>query len=357
MEFPDKKSTPSSAGASPPVESVEAREDRERGALQERRRWLTQERIVTALAAVTFLVFALLIPGFFTIGNVLTLARGVSILGILGVAMAIVVLGRGLDLSQTAIYAMSSAWSVQLMGQGLSVPAAVAAGFGTALGAGVLNGVIIAYAEVPPLMATLASGILYAGFARSVLLDSTIAYVPGKETAFLRLGQGRLLGIPHQIILFALVALFAHVLLKYTRMGRFIYAQGDNPEAARNLGIGVRRLTVFTFAISALIAAFAGLIAASSMASMDLGITNTTLVFDVLLVVVLGGVSLLGGRGSIAGVVAATGLIGTLLNGLTIMNVDNTIQDIARSLVLLAAILLDIKLHPRDEETSRQGDI
>jgi ribose transport system permease protein len=190
-----------------------------------------------------------------------------------------------------------------------------------------------------------------------VLLDGSIMYVPRTEATFLRLGQGNVLGIPNQVVLFVVIAVLVHLFLKYTRLGRLIYAHGDNPEAARITGIGVRPITVFTYTASAVIAAFAGMVSASSMASMDTAVVNTTLVFDVLLVVVLGGVSLLGGRGSIAGVVAATGLIGTLLNGLTIMNVDNTVQDIARSLVLLGAILLDIKLHPRDEETSRQGDI
>jgi ribose transport system permease protein len=95
---------------------------------------------------------------------------------------------------------------------------------------------------------------------------------------------------------------------------------------------------------------------AASTASMNTQVINSTLIFDVIMVVVLGGVSLVGGRGSVGSVLAGTALIGTLLNGMTILNLDNNIQNIVKGAVLLGAILLDNRLHPRDEETARQGD-
>ena len=95
---------------------------------------------------------------------------------------------------------------------------------------------------------------------------------------------------------------------------------------------------------------------AASTASMNTQVINSTLIFDVILVVVLGGVSLVGGRGSVLSVLAGTALMGTLLNGMTILNLDNNVQNIVKGGVLLAAILLDNRLHPRDEETARQGD-
>jgi ribose transport system permease protein len=89
---------------------------------------------------------------------------------------------------------------------------------------------------------------------------------------------------------------------------------------------------------------------------MNTQVINSTLIFDVILVVVLGGVSLVGGRGSVLSVLVGTALIGTLLNGMTILNLDTNVQNIVKGAVLLAAILLDNRLHPRDEETARQGD-
>jgi ribose transport system permease protein len=164
-------------------------------------------------------------------------------------------------------------------------------------------------------------------------------------------------GLPVPIILFILVALFAHIFLSRTLFGRFIYAQGDNAETARFTGMAVRPLTILEYTLCALIGYIAGLVMASSVASIDTRVINSTLIFDTLLVVVLGGISLAGGRGSIWSVIAGTALIGTLLNGMTIMNLQNDVQNIIKGVVLLGAILLDNRLHPRDEETARQGDL
>ena len=106
----------------------------------------------------------------------------------------------------------------------------------------------------------------------------------------------------------------------------------------------------------ALLAWLAGLVWIGTTGSMQMSITQGTMVFDVILVVVLGGISLIGGRGSVLSVVVGCALIGTLLNAFTIMDVNSEVQNIIRGFVLLAAILLDNWLHPRDEETARQGD-
>ncbi|HQT80497.1 MAG TPA: hypothetical protein PLD10_25940, partial [Rhodopila sp.] len=141
-----------------------------------------------------------------------------------------------------------------------------------------------------------------------------------------------------------------------TSTGRFIYSQGDNPDAARMAGIALRPLTVLEYVIVALVAWLAGLVWIGTTGSMQMQITQGTMVFDVILVVVLGGISLVGGRGGVFSVVVGCALIGTLLNAFTIMDVNSEVQNIIRGFVLLAAIILDNWLHPRDEETARQGD-
>jgi ribose transport system permease protein len=185
---------------------------------------------------------------------------------------------------------------------------------------------------------------------------TVIAFPPPSASAFLFIGQGRLFGLPMPILLFSCAIVFVHLLLARTSVGRFIYARGDNAETARLTGVRVRTDIMISYLLSALIAFIAGIVSSSSTASMDMQIIDSTMIFDVVLVVVLGGVSLVGGRGGVASVVAGTALIGTLLNGLTIMNINNEMQDIVRGLVLLGAIVLDNRLHPRDEETARQGD-
>jgi ribose transport system permease protein len=183
-----------------------------------------------------------------------------------------------------------------------------------------------------------------------------VVYAPKDAPAFLFLGAGHILGIPMPIIVFAVMAIAMHLILSRTSIGRFIYAQGDNPEAARLSGISLRPLMILEYALVAFLAWVAGMVWIGTTGSMQMAIAQGTMIFDVILVVVLGGISLVGGRGSVFSVVVGCILIGTLLNAFTIMDVNSEVQNIIRGIVLLAAILLDNRLHPRDEETARQGD-
>jgi ribose transport system permease protein len=316
----------------------------------------SQETVVLIVALVLVAFFSLTLTGFATVGNFLNIARSVSILGILSLGMGVVVIGRGLDLSQIAATAVSAAIVVQMLAAGHSPWVALSVGAAVALSIGIGNGLIIAFVEIPALFTTLASGFLIYGIARMVVLDGFISYVPKEQEAFLFLGQGTVLGIPTPILIFAITAIIVHLLLSRTSIGRFIYAHGDNHDTARMTGIPVRPLTVFEYAVCALIGYLAGLVMAATTASMNTQIINSTLIFDVILVVVLGGISLVGGRGSVWSVIVGTALIGILLNGMIIMNLDGNLQSIIKGLVLLGAILLDNRLHPRDEETARQGD-
>jgi ribose transport system permease protein len=321
-----------------------------------RRVALSQEQIVLGVTALLAAAFALTLPGFGTLDNLLTLTRSVAILGMLGVAMSVVVIGRGLDLSLVASMAVGAAVALQLLQQGWATAPALGVALLLAVAIGLINGFIIAFVEVPALFTTLATGFLVFGLGRVFLLDGVISYLPPQASALACIGQGRVLGVPMPIVAFALVALLVHLLMSRTVLGRFIYAHGDNPEAARLTGIAVRPLTMVEYALCSTIGLVAGLVMAASTASMNTQVINSTLIFDVILVVVLGGVSLVGGRGSVLSVLAGTALIGTLLNGMTILNLDNNVQNIVKGAVLLAAILLDNRLHPRDEETARQGD-
>ncbi len=315
----------------------------------------TQEQIVLLVTLALAVVFSLTLNGFATIGKLLTLARSVSILGILGLGMGLVVIGRGLDLCQVATMAATAATVIQLMHAGVPTPVALLIGLAVAIAIGAINGFIIAVVEVPALFTTLATAFLVYGSARYVI-KTMIVYPPPTATGFLYLGQGKLLGVPMPVLLFVATAIIVHWFMSRSSIGRFIYGHGDNPETARLTGVAVRPLTVIEYALSAAIAYVAGIVMSASTASMNMHIVDSTAIFDVILVVVLGGISLVGGRGSVFSVVVGTALIGTLLNGLTIMDLNNQVQDIIKGLVLLAAIVLDNRLHPRDEETARQGD-
>ncbi|WP_033290706.1 ABC transporter permease [Amycolatopsis jejuensis] len=317
---------------------------------------LSQEQLVALVVVALFVAFGVALDGFLTVNNLVNLVRSVSSLGIFGVAMAVVVIARGMDLSLIASMGVATAVAIQLMRTPVSTPVALLAGFGVVLIMGLFNGFLIAFVEIPALFATLASGLLVYGLARTTILDGLIAELPGDRHFVLALGQGTLFGIPVPIIVFAVVALLAQLMLSRTKSGRFIYAHGDNAGAAALTGISVRPFTILEYLGSATIGFIGGLVTAGAVGGLNTQVIDSSLIYDVLLVVVVGGISLVGGRGSVASVVVGTALIGVMLNGMTILNMNNHEQDIVKGLILLAALVLDNRLHPRDEETVRQGD-
>jgi len=317
----------------------------------------SQEQIVLLITLVLLVIFSVTLPGFSKLSNLLNLVRSISILGILGLGMGLIVISRGIDLSEVAI--MAGSWSVALINiqHGMPVFWAVMTAVLIAVVIGLANGVMVAFVEAPALFVTLAAGFVIYG-AAFWYAPSWVVYAPKPADApyLLYLGHDQLFGIPVPIIVFALTAVGMHLFLSRTSTGRFIYSQGDNPEAARLTGIALRPLIVLEYVLVALLAWLAGLVWIGTTGSMQMGIVQGTYIFDVILVVVLGGISLGGGRGGVFSVVVGCALIGTLFNAFTIMDINSEVQNIIKGVVLLVAIILDNWLHPRDEETARQGE-
>jgi ribose transport system permease protein len=317
---------------------------------------LTQTTAVLVMCAVLIVIFSIFLKGFLTLGNLFALARNISILGILALGMAVVVIGRGLDLSQVASFAASTAIAIILMNSGYATPVALLIGFAMAIVIGILNGFLISVIEMPPLLTTLASSLAVLGIVRTTAVQHYVVYLSKGHDEFLRLGGNIWGGVPISILIFAATAVVVHLFLSRTVIGRFVYAHGDNPDAARQTGLPTRPLTMIEYALCAAIGYVGGVVMVAQTALMHLQVAESTIIFDVIMVVVLGGVSLVGGRGNVMSVIAGTLLIGVLLNGMTIMDMDVQTQNIVKGVVLLIAILLDSRLHPRDEETSKQGD-
>jgi ribose transport system permease protein len=314
-----------------------------------------QEQIVLLITIALLIVFGVTLNGFATLSNLLNLLRSISILGILGLGMGLIVISRGIDLSEVAI--MAGSWAIALIQiqHGVPVLSAVVLALVVALAIGVINGLMVAFVEAPALFVTLAAGFVVYGLA-FWFAPAWVVYAPKDAPELLFLGAGRVLGIPVPILVFAIAAIAMQLFLSRTSIGRFIYAQGDNPEAARLTGVPLRPLIVLEYVLVALLAWLGGLVWIGTTGSMQMAITQGTMIFDVVLVVVIGGISLIGGRGSVYSVVVGCVLIGTLLNAFTIMDVNSEVQNIVKGIVLLVAIVLDNWLHPRDEETARQGD-
>lgn len=318
---------------------------------------VTQQTIVLTISLLMFIGFALFLPGFLSASNLLGLLQNVAILGILGLAMAIVVIGRGIDISMVAVLAVPSGLILQMVQDGHSVPVAFVAALMIALGLGLINGWLVAYAEVPSLFTTLATGLFLAGLGQVAFFQvDTVQWSPALDRLSW-VGRGSLLGVPMSVIMFAIVALLVSTFLRRTRLGAYVYAIGDNPFGARTTGVPTRPVIVLQYVLAGLIGTFAGLVMAASVNSMPTRIYNSTLIYDVILVVVLGGIGLSGGRGGVVNVVIGTLLIGTLLNGMTILNVSFSTLNLVKGVILLIAILIDSFLNPRNEETAQQGDI
>ena len=318
---------------------------------------LTQQSIVFAIFALLFIGFALFLPGFFATSNLLGLLQNVAILGILGLAMAVIVIGRGIDISMVAVLAVPAGLMLQMVQDGHSVSFAFVCALALALLFGLINGWLTAYAEVPSLFTTLASGLFLAGLGQVAFFRLDVVQWSPQLDALAFVGRGTLLGVPMSVVMFAVVAACVSLFLRRTRLGAYIYAIGDNPFGARTTGIPTRPVIVLQYVMAALIGAFAGLVMAASVNSMPTRIYNSTLIYDVILVVVLGGIGLSGGRGGVVNVVIGTLLIGTLLNGMTILDVSYSAQNLVKGVILLIAILIDSFLNPRNEETAQQGDI
>ncbi len=316
----------------------------------------SQAAAVFAIGLALAAVFSLTLNGFATSGNLFALVRSISVLGILGLGMAIVVIGRGLDLSQVATFASATAIAIILMNGGQPTIVAILVGLGLAIAIGVANGFLISVVDMPALFTTLASSLVILGITRTFAVKHYVVYLSGGHTDFLSIGGTIFGGVPVPMLIYAVCAVLVHLFLSRTAPGRFVYAHGDNAEAARLTGIAVRPLTMLEYALSAAVGNVGGVVMIAETSLMHLQVAESTLIFDVIMVVVLGGVSLVGGRGNVPGVIAGTLLIGILLNGMTIMDLGIETQNIIKGIVLLGAIFLDSYVHPRDEETSKQGD-
>lgn len=309
------------------------------------------------MAVLAFAVFALLIPGFLSSDNVAALVRNVSVLGIIATGMAITIISRGIDLSLVATSTIAVAWLIVQLNAGVAPWLACLAAVAFCVFVGALNGLTIAWLEVPPIFTTLAMGTIVYGFGKYFLIPADMNYFGGEWKWLTDAAVARPLGVPVPVFIFAAVALVAHLFLRYTAQGRFIYAVGDNPAAARTTGLSVRVLTLLVYTLAALIALVGSLLMAIVLAGTNTRVAASSQVYDVILVAVLGGVALSGGRGGVKSVIVGTLLIGTLLNGMTMLDLGYTTQNVIKALSLLVALVIDSVVNPKDEQTGRQGDI
>ena len=317
------------------------------------------EPIVLAVTLALIVLFALTIPGFATLGNLSVILSNSTSLILLSCGMAVVVISRGLDLSQVAAMVAGATTYCTLINAGLPGPLAIILAVLAMAAVGFVNGWLIAFIEIPALLATLASAMLITGFFRFVVLRGEFLLIlPKSNPAILFFKSDILPGLTAPVALMIATLIFTWLLLRFTTTGRIVYAMGDNFLAARLAGLPVRTTTIFVYIYSALTALLAGLVIAAASGTVDFRIvTNGSLLFEVILVVVLGGIPLRGGRGGVRNLLVGAALIAVLRNGMTLYDFSTQIQDMLRGVVLIAAIFVDNYLNPRDAETDTVGDL
>jgi ribose transport system permease protein len=318
---------------------------------------VNQANLVLVLCVVLLALGAVTTADFLTIGNLTVALTLAAAFGVVAIAEAFVVLAKGLDLSVGAMALVAGQLTLELMQRGVSEIQAILTVAVLSLLVGLLNGCLVAFVNVPPLFVTLGTGQLLVGGVNVWFLDKNIYTLP-HDSLISALSGASVFGIPTGLLCAALVALLAWLTWSFTSYGRLIRAIGDNSDTAWLTGAAVRPLQVSTYMIAAPLAAFAGYIILARQGSIaTTGTAFSPLLFTALTAVVIGGVSLSGGRGTIRGVLAGTLFIGLVDNLLVLKSLPPAFQDFARGGILLAAVSLDAWLHPRDEETAKGDDL
>ncbi|TBN14077.1 ABC transporter permease [Agrobacterium cavarae] len=269
----------------------------------------------------------------------------VSVIGIIAIGVTQVIISGGIDLSSgsivgaTAMIAMSFAQIGtfdRALYPGLTdLPVVVPVAIGLIVGAicGGINGALISYTRIPPFIATLGMMVTARGFAKWYTKGQPISF---PTDSFAALGKGMT-----PVLIFLAVAVVMHVVLRYTRYGKFTYAIGANAQAARVTGIDVERHTVKIYAIAGLLSALAGIVVAARGLTAQAGM-GQMYELDAIAMAVIGGVSLSGGRGSVLGTCIGMVIFGVIISGFTFLRLDAYYQEMLKGLIIVAAVVADV---------------
>ena len=286
-------------------------------------------------------------PNFLKTSNLLNVANQIAVIAILAIGMTLVIITAGIDLSVGSLIAVSAVlatWVIrEWFGGYEATVGGMIAGCGLAIVAcsalGLFSGSMIAFFGVPPFVATLGMMMVGSGLAYMLSGGLSIYQLP---QSFDWLGRGDDLGgLPNAVVLMLALYLLAHITMSRTTVGRYIYAVGGNPEAARLSGVPVRKILLWVYASCGALAGLGGVIMASQFKSGD---PKYGLMYElyVIAAVVVGGTSLSGGRGKVFGTLIGAFIIAVIQNGMNLTGVQSYTQKVVLGLVLLIAVLLDM---------------
>jgi ribose transport system permease protein len=297
---------------------------------------LRQYGILLGFAAV-IVALSILSPSFLTSRNLLNLVRQTSVHGIMAVGMTFVILSGGIDLSVGSLLALTGVVCASLERSGVPLPVVAAATLLLGAAVGAANGVVITKGKVTPFVVTLGSMSMLRGFAHIYTDGQPIS---GFSPAFRWIGSGEILRIPVPVILLLAVTGLAAFVLRRTVMGRYTYAIGSNPVATRLAGVSVDPYQCAAYVICGTTSALGALVLTSRLNAAE-SVAGTGYELDVIASVVIGGTSLMGGRGSVWGTLIGALLIGAINNGMNLLMIPSYYQLVVKGAIIVAAVLVD----------------
>lgn len=285
------------------------------------------------------ILLTIVTDSFFTVRNISNIMRQITVNVILACGMTMVILIGGIDLSVGSVIAISGCLCCGLITNNglpslLAIPIAVAAG--TLVG--IFNGYVISRTDIPPFIITLAMMNIGRGFAR-IYTDSTTILVD--DGLFTFIGSGKIFGgVPIHFVYMIVVIVIAGFVINRTKLGRNIFAVGDNRQAAVYSGIKAKKVTMTVYIIMGVLASLAGIISSARTFSAQFNVGEGT-EMDAISAVVLGGTSMTGGVGHLSGTIIGCLVIGVLNNGMNIMGIDSSWQYVVKGVVVLTAVFVD----------------
>ena len=286
------------------------------------------------------LVLTIASPHFLTVSNLLNVAQQTSINAIIAAGMTFVIISAGIDLSVGSIVAFTGVVLGSLVTRGFPLPVCIVGALALGLGCGFLNGALISFGRLPPFIATLGMMSVARGGA---LLYTQGRPISGFPDSFRFLATGEVFHIPMPVIIMGGIYAIAHFLLSRTKLGRYTYAIGGNEQAAHLSGVNVRFYKMLVYGISGLLSAMAAVILSARLNSAQ-PIAGIMYELDAIAATVIGGTSLMGGEGKIAGTLIGALIMGVLRNGLNLLDVSSYVQQTIIGLVIISAVFLDMSL-------------
>ena len=302
-----------------------------------------QEIVLIAVIAVLWVILAFATPAFMTSGSIVPLLVAMAPVALIGIGMTVIIITGGLDVSVAGIVMVCAVVVAKAMvDSGISLPVAVLLSVACGGVLGLINGVLIAYGRVHAIIITFGTANLFKFLGLQLFGGTTVDNIPGTLAFFGRGDAGRTLGIPHSFVIMLVIAALAWYYLRHTAGGRHLYAIGGDPDAARLAGVKVQRRVMFAYVLTGLLTGLAACFVIARGTSTLAPNVGAGMELAAIAAVVIGGTSIMGGRGSVLGTVLGALLVQTVASGVTQLGWRSQLSSLFIGIFILIAVGADL---------------